>query len=141
MDDPNPGQGNAWGDYDNDGNLDLYLVNVNSANRLYQNNGDGTFNEIGAAAGVNDNTTGSGVTAGDYDGAGDLDLQFGRNFPSSNLPYNNDGNSNHWLHVKLIGTISNQDGLGASVIALRCPLAYLPTCTTSFTTSIRTDFE
>ena len=47
--------GATWGDYDNDGNLDLYIVNTQSANlpnRLFRNNGDGTFTDVAAAAGV-----------------------------------------------------------------------------------------
>src|SRR5687768_9749758 len=48
------GSGVAWIDYDNDGFPDLYFVNgaPGSANALYRNNGDGTFKEVTAAAGV-----------------------------------------------------------------------------------------
>jgi len=74
------GLGCAVGDYDNDGWPDLYVTNV-GANRLYHNNHDGTFSDVAVKAGVTldsgspetavDHT---GVTFGDYDGDGRLDL-------------------------------------------------------------------
>ena len=70
------GQSAAWGDYDNDGKLDLYVGNV-GANALYRNEGSDTFVEVGAQAGVRQNS-GDWITAGvgwaDYDGNGYLDL-------------------------------------------------------------------
>jgi hypothetical protein len=70
------GQSAAWGDYDNDADLDLYVGNV-GANALYRNDGADTFVEVGAQAGVRQNT-GDWITAGvgwaDYDGNGYLDL-------------------------------------------------------------------
>ena len=71
------GQAAAWGDYDNDGDLDLYLGNV-GANALYRNEGSDTFVEVGAQAGVKQNNGVGWLTAGvgwaDYDGNGYLDL-------------------------------------------------------------------
>ena len=62
------------GDYDNDGDLDLYLNNC-GPNVLYRNNGDGTFTDVTAAAGVaNGNRVGAGTCFLDADGDGDLDL-------------------------------------------------------------------
>ena len=40
--------GTAWGDYDNDGDLDLYVANNGQANVLYRNNADGTFTNVTA---------------------------------------------------------------------------------------------
>jgi hypothetical protein len=69
----NYGMGAAVGDYDNDGNADLYVTSYGK-NILYHNNGDGTFTDVTAKAGV----AGGGwsVSAGffDYDNDGRLDL-------------------------------------------------------------------
>lgn len=70
------GGGMAWFDYNNDGWEDLYLAGGNLRDALYRNNGDGTFTEVGVAAGLNI-TNGFGthaVTTGDYDRDGDRDV-------------------------------------------------------------------
>ncbi|MCC7263330.1 MAG: VCBS repeat-containing protein, partial [Candidatus Latescibacteria bacterium] len=69
---PEGGISMAWGDYDGDGDLDLYLT-TRRENRLYRNNGNGRFTEVAASAGV-DYSGGSQALWGDYDGDGDLDL-------------------------------------------------------------------
>jgi hypothetical protein len=68
------GLGVCAGDYDNDGDLDLYLNNY-GPNVLYCNNGNGTFTDVTAAAGVaNGNRVGAGANFLDMDNDGDLDL-------------------------------------------------------------------
>jgi hypothetical protein len=64
----------AWGDYDGDGWPDLYVANEFGNNRLYHNDGDGTFTDRTAEAGVTDGGSAMGATWGDVDGDGDLDL-------------------------------------------------------------------
>lgn len=78
------GSGCAFFDYDNDGWMDIYLVNSGKCdfydpdpplrNALYKNNRDGTFTDVSESAGVTGAGYGQGVAAGDYDGDGFTDL-------------------------------------------------------------------
>src|SRR5438270_13289362 len=65
--------GGAIGDYNNDGWPDLY-VTCFGGNVLYRNNGDGTFTDVTAKAGVADGRWSTGAAFGDYDGDGLVDL-------------------------------------------------------------------
>jgi hypothetical protein len=72
-------RGCAWGDYDNDGDLDLFVANgINTPpdenNFLYTNNGDGTFTKVTSGDVVTDGGFSLGCAWGDYDSDGDLDL-------------------------------------------------------------------
>ena len=67
------GMGAAWGDYDNDGDLDLYVTAFGD-NVMYRNRGDGTFEDVTEAAGLGDSRFSTGVSWADYDRDGDLDL-------------------------------------------------------------------
>ena len=92
------GSGGGFFDYDNDGDLDIYLVNgavqSDSAqdkiphNVLYQNNGDNTFTDVTDKAGVGSNAYGVGAAVGDYDNDGDIDL-YVTNFGEDQLYQNN----------------------------------------------------
>ncbi len=67
------GMGCATGDYDNDGDVDLFVTYV-GPNAFYRNEGDGTFVEIGKQAGVDDRRWGASAAFGDIDADGFLDL-------------------------------------------------------------------
>jgi hypothetical protein len=92
------GAGCAFFDYDNDGWMDIYLVNGGACdfynpspalrNALYRNNRDGTFTDVTEKAGVGGNAYGMGVAVGDYDGDGLPDL-YVTQYPHSILYRNN----------------------------------------------------
>jgi hypothetical protein len=67
------GMGCAVGDYDNDGDLDLYVTGY-CPNTLYRNDGDGSFTDVTAQAGVDDRRWSTSAAFLDHDGDGDLDL-------------------------------------------------------------------
>ena len=113
-----------WGDYDNDGFLDVFLSVLGTptslaTNRLYHNNGDGTFSQVLTGSIPNDKTIGTAACAwADYDNDGFLDLfvPCGSHVaPATNLLYRNNGNSNGWFKIKLVGTASNRSAIGAKV--------------------------
>jgi hypothetical protein len=72
----------AWEDFDDDGDLDLYVANDFGRNNLYLNE-NGRFRDIAAAAGVEDISAGMGVTWGDVDGDGRADLHVSNMFSSA----------------------------------------------------------
>jgi hypothetical protein len=71
--DPGFGHGATVGDFDNDGDPDVYVTNF-GLNALYRNNGDGTFSDVTGAAGVADAGMSTSAAWFDYDEDGDLDL-------------------------------------------------------------------
>ena len=71
--DPSYGMGCAFGDYDNDGHVDIYVTNV-GPNVLYRNLGNGTFQDVSRRSGVADPRWGTSAAFADYDGDGLLDL-------------------------------------------------------------------
>ena len=94
------GPGCAFLDYDNDGWMDIYLINSGKCdfytpakplrNALYKNNRDGTFTDVTEKAGVPGGGYGMGIAVGDYDGDGFPDIyltQYGRS-----ILYHNNGN-------------------------------------------------
>ena len=114
--------GAKWGDIDNDGDMDCFVMNLKQ-NSLYINNGFGGFskncNEIVTTDLVVES---KGGAFADYDNDGDLDLYvsnfLGTPAPSNNFFYTNNGNTNHWINIKLIGagaSMSNVSAIGAKV--------------------------
>ena len=90
------GLGVVMGDYDRDGRLDIYVANDSTPSSLYHNNGDGTFTDVGAQAGVaysgeGQEQAGMGTDFGDYDNDGWLDLVKGNFSDDTNNLYHNNG--------------------------------------------------
>ena len=91
-----PTQTASWGDYDNDGDLDLYIGNESTETfkapcQLFRNNGDGTFSDMAAEAGVQNYGFTKSVIWGDYNADRFLDLYIS-NFKGANRLYRNNGN-------------------------------------------------
>lgn len=108
--------GCAWGDYDNDGFLDLFVANWNGErNCLYHNNGDGTFGKVTEGSVVNEVASSRGCAWGDFDNDGFLDLFVSNDVGEHSFLYRSMPNGNHWLKVKLVGTLSNRSAIGAKV--------------------------
>jgi len=107
---------NTWGDYDNDGFLDLFVCEYQPGNNfLYRNNGDGTFSRITTGDIVNDGGDSYAGAFADYDNDGFLDLFVANINGQANFLYHNDGNTNQWLKIKCVGGPSNRAAIGAKV--------------------------
>ena len=90
------GMGVAWGDFDNDGDADLYVANDTNPNYLYWNQGNGTFREAGLLSGaaVDSNgkaRAGMGIAVGDYDNDGRIDISVSNFSGEANALYRNQG--------------------------------------------------
>jgi enediyne biosynthesis protein E4 len=122
----------SWGgdffDYDNDGHLDILIVN-GDGHRLSEKqeqlllrneeiNGQRMFHDISRQAGeyFDVSSVARGLCVGDYDNDGDLDFFVLNIDGPSVLLRNEGGNRNNWLTIKLVGTKSNRDGVGARVV-------------------------
>jgi len=122
-------RGAAWGDYDNDGDQDLHLLEGSKVDIMFRNDGNDVFvdvvNTVGLVKtesaggwGLMDINDRGGETWADWDGDGDLDLFLpGGDGTKPYLMQNNGGNSNNWLEVRLTGVTSNRNAIGARVIA------------------------
>ena len=104
-------QPNAWADFDNDGDLDLFVgFAAGKPNRLYRNDRGG-FVEVAPAVGVADLTDTRAAAWGDFDGDGHIDLYVGftRRSESRNKLYRNDGDGRHFTDV---GRAMGVDAMG-----------------------------
>jgi len=126
---PTGTMGAGVADLDNDGFVDIYLGTGDPSlsrlepNRLFRNNGDGTFTDLTFFAGVaRPGRKGHGVCFVDFDEDGDLDVyaQQGGHYPgdeAENVFYRNErGSENHWLEVELAATRGNRFAIGAEVL-------------------------
>ena len=124
------GWGTDFFDYDNDTDLDIFVANgstfqylempkflIRQKDRLFRNESDGTFIEIADDVGINASPSrvGRGVTFGDYDNDGDVDVFIVNNHDRAMLLRNDGGNQNAWIQVKLVGTTDNRDGVGSKI--------------------------
>ncbi len=118
--------GSNYGDFDNDGYLDMYLgtgepsIATVIPNRMFKNVGGERFAEITASSGTGHLQKGHGVACGDWDRDGDVDLFVetggvvnGDRYHS--VLFQNPGQGNHWLTVKLIGKKTNRAAIGARI--------------------------
>lgn len=117
------GWGTAFLDYDNDGDDDLYVVNwtytggPGAGNVFYQNRG-GSFFNVSDEIGVGDRSPGYGLTVGDYNNDGFVDMFINNQTPSGTAKsvfYECVPTSNNWIKIKTVGTTSNRDGVGAKI--------------------------
>lgn len=113
--------GTAFFDYDNNGWLDLLHVRgfVGSSSQapdsLLRNNGDGTFTNVAAAAGINDPGRGRSASLADFNGDGFVDVFIGNYGQAPGLYKNSGDNGARWLAVSVEGTQGNRDGIGTRI--------------------------
>ncbi len=134
----------GWGvnffDFDNDADLDLYVCGANEINpfknAFYVNLGDNLFeDQIDALGLVEDSTFSFSNAIGDFNNDGAPDIAVHNLSPDSLMLWENTNDTNHWLKVDLVGTVSNRDGVGAwielyfgtnkQVRYTHCGIAYL----------------
>lgn len=124
--------GGGFVDYDNDGLLDIFIANghvypeveqaspgthYRQTNSLFHNEGNGKFSEVSKSSGTGFDTAhvGRGVAFVDLDNDGFVDMVVANNGDAPLILHNHDGNGNHFLNFKLVGTRSNRDAMGARV--------------------------
>jgi hypothetical protein len=128
---PMSGFGTRFFDYNNDGLVDLFVLNGHPFEPiqkvfaettyaeppfLFENTGK-AFREVAAEHGsaLKKSYLGRGLAIGDIDNDGDVDLLLMNAGEPPVLLRNDGGNKNHWLGIKLVGAKSNRDGIGAKV--------------------------
>ncbi|MEM8685602.1 MAG: VCBS repeat-containing protein, partial [Pseudomonadota bacterium] len=133
---PLTGFGTDWFDVDHDGLLDLYVTNgavttyaggrqdeypYAQPDQLFRNEGSCRFADVSRSSGsaLAVEAVGRGVAVGDIDNDGDDDVLVSNNNGPLRLLVNDIGQRTAWLAVRLIGTESNHDGVGARVALLR----------------------
>jgi hypothetical protein len=121
--------GSNFADFDNDGYLDMYLATgapdlaLLVPNRMFKNVAGKRFAEITASSGTGNLQKGHSVAAGDWDRNGTLDLfvemggvTYGDQY--HNILFQNPGQGNNWLNVKLVGKKTNRCAIGARIKAV-----------------------
>jgi predicted nucleotidyltransferase len=126
---PHLGWGVGLVDFDNDGMLDLFIANGHvypdvyktgtstyaQKNQLFLNAGQGRLRKVTAAGdGLLVEKSSRGAAFGDYDNDGDVDVLV-VNIDDRPTLLRNDSEGGHWITLRLVGTRSNRDGIGAKV--------------------------
>jgi Flp pilus assembly protein TadD len=112
------GRGSAWGDYDRDGDADLFTVGIRDPHHLYRNNGDGTFTDVTSVAGLVDPRGGWAALFFDYDADGDLDLYVTRDGwrgVAANSLYRNNGDGTFTDVAEAAGVAGQDDSFTATL--------------------------
>jgi hypothetical protein len=120
-----PSKGHTWGDFDNDGDIDLFVANGTEGtdeiedfgieNFFYLNRGNATFERIRQGPLVTDLNISAGTAWSDYDRDGDLDILVANwgDSDEDNALYRNDGPCGNWIILEPQGHHSNRQGIGA----------------------------
>jgi hypothetical protein len=117
------GWSSSFVDYDNDGDVDIFKTNgalkhlYGQEDQVFRNEGGGKFRDISLELGryFQKELMGRGACLGDYDNDGDFDIFIVNLNDKCVFLRNNKGNQNNWLIIKLEGTTSNRDGVGARI--------------------------
>ncbi len=117
------GWSSSFVDYDNDGDVDIFKTNgalkhlYGHEDQMFQNEGGGKFRDNSLELGqyFHEEHVGRGACLGDYDNDGDFDIFIVNLNDRCVFLRNNKGNRNNWLLLKLTGTASNKDGIGARI--------------------------
>jgi hypothetical protein len=127
--------GTNFGDFDNDGYLDIYLGTGTPSyalvvpNRMFKNVDGKRFADITVSSGTGHLQKGHAVACGDWDRDGNIDIfeELGGAAPGDrfrNVLFQNPGHDNHWITVKVVGKKTNRPGIGARIKV--CPAGEPP---------------
>lgn len=126
---PTVSWGCAFFDYDHDTYSDIIISQGDLSydyprpaldpNKLYRNNGDGSFADVSVLGGIDDAYISRGLAYSDYDNDGDVDVLIGIldsiNGSAHSFLFRNDAATGNWLKIKTHGIAANRDGYGARV--------------------------